>query len=53
VEHAAEGKENNWGTPQGCSRGGDGVIKNFTVSELGDRGGRQKTITASSLRYED
>jgi hypothetical protein len=28
-------------------------MKNFTISELGDRGGRQKTITPSSLRYED
>jgi hypothetical protein len=27
VEHVAEGQENNRGTPQGCSRGGDGVIK--------------------------
>ena len=27
--------------------------KNFTISELGDRGGAQKTITPSSLRYED
>ena len=28
-------------------------MKNFTISELGDRGGSQKTITPSSLRYED
>src|SRR5215204_1578369 len=41
------------GTPQGCSRGGDGVTKNFTISELGDRGGCQKTITPSSLPNED
>jgi len=27
-----------------------GVIQNFTISELGDRGGCQKTITPSSLR---
>ena len=27
VQHVAEGQENNRGTPQGCSRGGDGVIK--------------------------
>jgi hypothetical protein len=27
VEHVAEGQENNRGTPQGGSRGGDGVIK--------------------------
>jgi hypothetical protein len=27
--------------------------KNFTISELGDRGESQKTITPSSLRYED
>jgi hypothetical protein len=27
VEHVAEGQENNRGTPQGCSPGGDGVIK--------------------------
>jgi hypothetical protein len=53
VEHVAEGQENNRGTSQGCSRGGDGVIKYFTISEKGDRGGYQKTITPSSLRYED
>src|SRR5215208_4356297 len=41
------------GTSQGCSRGGEGVIKYFTISEFGDRGGSQKTITPSSLRYED
>src|SRR5215217_4135533 len=36
------------------SRRGDGVIKNFTISELGDGGGSQKkTITLSSLLYED
>jgi hypothetical protein len=51
VEHVAEGQENDWGTFQGCSRGGDGVMKNFTISELGDGGGYQKTITPSSLRY--
>ena len=49
----AEDQQNNRGTPQGCSRGGDGVIKNLTISELGDRGERQKTITSSSHRYED
>jgi hypothetical protein len=27
--------------------------KNFAISELGDRGGSLKTITTSSLRYED
>jgi hypothetical protein len=27
--------------------------KNCTISELGDGGGSQKTITPSSLRYED
>jgi hypothetical protein len=53
VEHAAEGQENSLGTPQGCSRRGDGAIKYFTISELGDCGGCQKTITPSSLRYED
>src|SRR5919107_2317313 len=54
VEHVAEGQENNRGIPQGCSRRGDGVIKNFTISELDDRGGCcQKRITPSSLRYED
>jgi hypothetical protein len=37
VEHVAESQEKNGGTPQGCSRGGDGVTKNFTISELGDR----------------
>jgi hypothetical protein len=26
VEHVAEGQENNRGTPQECSPGGDGVI---------------------------
>jgi hypothetical protein len=53
VEHVAEGQENNRGTPQGCSQGGDGVIENFTISELDDRGGCcQKTITPSSLRHE-
>jgi hypothetical protein len=26
--------------------------KSFTISELGDGGGGQKTITPSSLRYE-
>jgi hypothetical protein len=50
VEHVAEGQENNRGTSQGCSRGGDGAIKYFTISELGDRGGCQKTIPPSSLR---
>jgi hypothetical protein len=50
VEHVAEGQENNRGTPQGCSRGGHGLTKNFTISELVDRGGYQKTITPSSLR---
>ena len=30
-----------------------GSYKNFTISELGDRGGPQKTITPSSLFYED
>jgi hypothetical protein len=30
-----------------------GSYKNFTISELGDRGGYQKTIAPSSLRYED
>jgi hypothetical protein len=53
VEHVAEGQENNRGTSQGCSRGGDGVIKYFTISEKGDRGGYQKTITPSPLRQED
>ena len=28
-------------------------MKNFTISELGDRGGCQKSLTPSSLRYED
>ena len=37
MEHVAEGQENNRETPQGCSRGGDGVIKNITISELGDQ----------------
>src|SRR5215208_4582340 len=41
------------GTSQGCSRGGEGVIKYFTISEFGDRCGSQKTITPSSLRDED
>jgi hypothetical protein len=27
-----------------------GVTENFTISELGDRGGSQKTIPPSSLR---
>jgi len=27
VEHVAEGQENNRGTLQGCSRGGEGVMK--------------------------
>ena len=27
--------------------------KNFTISDLGDRGGPQMTITPSSFRYED
>jgi hypothetical protein len=27
VEHVAEGQEKNRGTPQGCSPGGDGLIK--------------------------
>ena len=27
MEHVVEGQDKNWGTPQGCSRGGDGVIK--------------------------
>jgi hypothetical protein len=53
VEHVAEGQENNRGTPQGCSPGGDGAIKYFNISELGDRDGCQKTFTPSSLRYED
>jgi hypothetical protein len=37
VEYVAEGQENNRGTPQGCSRGGDGVMQNFTISELADQ----------------
>ena len=41
------------GTPQGCSRRGDGVTKIFTISELDDRGRCQKTITPSSLPNED
>ena len=53
MEHVAEGQENNRGTPQGCSRVGEGVMKIFTISELGDSGGSQKTITPSSLRYDD
>ena len=53
MEHVAEGQEKNRRTPQGSSLGCDGVIDYFTVSELGDRGGCQKTITTSSLRYED
>ena len=38
---------------RGCSRGGDGVTENFTISELGDRSGCQNTITPSWVRYED
>jgi hypothetical protein len=54
VDHEAEGQENSRGTPHGCSRRGEGVHKNFTISEKGDRGGCcPKTITPSSLRYED
>jgi hypothetical protein len=53
VEHVAEGQENIRGTPQGCSRRGEGVIKNFTISEFGDRDGCQKAITPSSLPNED
>ena len=53
MEHVAEGQENNRGTPQGCSRGGEGVMFIFTISELGYRGRSQKTITPSSLLYED
>ena len=53
MEHVAEGQKTNLGTPQGCSRGGDEGVKNFTIFELGDRGGSQKTITPSSLRYEN
>ena len=53
MEHVAEGQENNRATPQGCSRGGDGLIKNFRISELCDCGGCQKMITPSSLGYED
>src|SRR5215211_958010 len=49
----AEGQAKNRGTPHGCSRRGDGVIKNFTISERGERGGCQKTITPSLLCYED
>jgi hypothetical protein len=41
------------GAPQRCSRGGEGVIENFTIFEGGNRGGCQKTIPPSSLRYED
>ncbi len=37
--HEAEGQENDRGTLQGCSRGGDGAIKNFTISEPGDQPG--------------
>ena len=37
MEHVAEGQENNRGTSQGCSRGGEGTIKNFTISEAQGR----------------
>jgi hypothetical protein len=37
VEHEAEGQENNGGTPQGVLEEVMGS-KNFTFSELGDRG---------------
>jgi hypothetical protein len=49
VEHVAEDQENNRADPQGCSRRGEGIIKIFTISELGDRGGSQKTITVLTL----
>ena len=39
VKRVAEGQENNRADPQGCSRRGDGVVKNFTISELGYRPG--------------
>jgi hypothetical protein len=53
VECVAEGQEESRGTPSGVSPGREGAQKNFTISEPGDRGGSQKTITSSSLRYED
>jgi hypothetical protein len=37
VEHVAEGQENHRRTPQGCSRRGDRIKKNFTISELGNQ----------------
>jgi hypothetical protein len=53
VEHVAEGQGNNRGLPKGVLEEVMGSCKNFTISELGYRGGCQKTITPSSLRYED
>jgi hypothetical protein len=46
----AEGQENNRGLLKGVLEEVRGSRKNFTVSEPGDRGGSQKTITPSSLR---
>jgi hypothetical protein len=45
VEHVAEGQEKNWGTPQGILEEVTGSYKNFTISELGDRGGCHQIIT--------
>ena len=52
MEHVAEGQEKNSGLLKGVLEEVMGSQKNFIISELGHRGGCQKTITPSSLRYE-
>ena len=52
MEHVAEGQENNRGLLRGVLEEVMGSQKNFIISEKGDRGGSQKTITPSSLRYQ-
>jgi len=49
VEHVAEGQEESRGLLKGVFDEVMGLYKNFTISEVGDRGGCQKTITPSSL----
>jgi hypothetical protein len=46
----AEGQEKSRELLRGVLDEVTGSYKNFTISELGDRGGSQKTITPSSLR---
>jgi hypothetical protein len=53
VERVAEGRRTFGGLLKGVLKDVMGSYKNFTISERGDRGGSQKTITPPSLRYEN